>query len=80
MKFKRIRKIEKLLNSELRKLDESELRKLIGECQRLSNTNCSWIMFGLKKIVIELARMHLRWWKIQRNLAKKSIATPQAGE
>ena len=71
MQFKRIRKITKSMRLEIDKLNESELRKLIGECQKLTNTNCSWSMFGLKKIVIELARARCRWLKIQAKLARR---------
>jgi len=70
MRFKRIRKIQDSLQFEINPLSESELRKLIGECQRLNNKNCSWIMYGLKDIVIAVARSQLRWLKIQKDLAK----------
>ena len=70
MRFKRIRKIQDSLQFEINPLSDSELRKLIGECQRLTKTNCSWIMYGLKDIVIEVARSQLRWLKIQKNIPK----------
>lgn len=70
MSFKRIRKIQDALQFEINPLNESELRKLIGECQRLTKTNCSWIMYGLKGIVIQLAKSQLRWLKIQKEKAK----------
>ena len=71
MRFKRISKIRDSLQFEINPLSDSELRKLIGECQNLTKTNCEWIMYRLKDIVIEVARCQLKWLKIQKDLAKK---------
>ena len=74
MRFNRIRKIQDALQFEINPLSESELRKLIGECQRLTTTNCSWIMYGLKDIVISVATSQLRLLKKQKDLAKAEKA------
>jgi len=70
MRFRRMRKIQDALQSEINLLSESELKRLIGECQRLNEKNCSWIMYGLKDIVFSVARSQLRWLKTQKDLAK----------
>ena len=66
MKFKRIRKITESLRTEIDKLDKSELTKLISECRKLTTTNCGWVMYGLKKLVIGIAKSQRKWLEIQR--------------
>lgn len=71
MRFKRIRTIADILSKEISKFNEPELKRLIGECQRLSQTNCGWMMYGLKEIVTEIAKCRIRWFKINRKKLKK---------
>jgi len=71
MRFKRISKIADVLSAEIQKFDETETKKLIGECRRMSQTNCGWIMYGLKEIVTEIAKCRIRWFKFHRNKLKK---------
>ena len=61
MNFKRITKITDTVKAELDKLDGPELTKLIAECNNLSQTNCGWQMYGLKDIVIEMAKVQRGW-------------------
>lgn len=63
MRLARITKIADLLVSEISKLDASELKKLIRECQRLTNSNCWWVIFGLKRLVIDYAKILLKTQK-----------------
>lgn len=71
MTFKKIRQISKVTIAEIDKLSNSELEELIQECHQLSSTNCSWVMYGLKDIVIELAKCQIKWLKTETNLAIK---------
>lgn len=72
MKFQRIRKIKKALTTEINKLTVLESERLVGECRNLTTTNCSWIMYRLKELVIELAQSHCKWLKTQKDLVKES--------
>lgn len=71
MKFKRISKIAQSLRNEMDKLDEPELTKLIAECNNLSQTNCGWQMYGLKEIVIEMAKVQRSWLKSPQKAVAK---------
>ena len=75
MRFRRMRKIQDALQSEINKHSEPELRKLISECHRLTQKNCSWIMYVLKEPVIAVAQAQLRWLKTQKDLAKHQSKT-----
>lgn len=68
MNFKRMKKIEDAVMSEIDKLSESEKMLLVGECQRMSITNCGWIMYGLKGFVIQVTKAQLRMLKIKKDL------------
>ena len=61
MVFKRMGKIQEALRAEIDKFDKAGLNSLIGECQKLDEFNCSWIKYGLKDIVIKMAKTQLRW-------------------
>lgn len=67
MKFKRMAKIQDAISLELNKLGERELTHLIGECSRMTTTNCSWISYGLREIVTELAQAKIRWFKVRKS-------------
>lgn len=80
MRFKRIRKISAITTFEIKRLSESELKKLVMECQGLTKTNCGWIMYGLKEIVIKVAKTQLRWLKLQKaRKAPKRKTSPRSG-
>ncbi len=80
MRFKRIRKISATTTFEIKRFSESELKKLVRECQGLTTTNCGWIMYGLKEIVIAVAKSQLRWLKLQKaRKAQKRKTNPRSG-
>lgn len=60
MRFKRIRKIAKDFDDVIGKLSDDEKRKLIRECRRLNQTNCWFLMYKLKDIVIDRAKAFLQ--------------------
>ena len=64
MKFKRISKIVEATRAEVDKLSEKELTLLIGECGRMTDTNCGWQGYGLRKIVTEMANAQRRYLRI----------------
>jgi len=65
MKFKRMDKIVKVVRVEIDKLEQKELNRLIGECTRMTTTNCGWMSYRLRKIVVEMARAQIRYLKIR---------------
>lgn len=73
MKFKRMRKIEKAVSTEICKLGEKELVRLIGECKRMTTTNCGWMEYGLREIATAMARARLRWFKAMNPRLRKSL-------
>ena len=66
MKFKRIDKFGKAVRAEISKLGEKELKLLIGECRRMTNTNCGWQKYGLREIVTEMAKAQIHYLKIRK--------------
>ena len=72
MHFKRIYKIEAAVIKEIGILDEKELALLIGECERMTDTNCSWIGYGLRKIATEMARAQIHTLKIRKKQGLKA--------
>jgi len=55
-KFKRLRKISMLFDDSISTLSDDELRKLIRECRNLTQTNCWFLLYELKDIVIDRAK------------------------
>ncbi len=70
MRFKRMNKISEVFQAEISKFDKTELMKLKRECQGLTPTNCGWIMYHLRGIVLEVAKCQLYTLKIQAKQAK----------
>lgn len=61
MIFEKMELIQKKMLLEIDKHNASELNELIDECQNLTDTNCPWMMFKLKDIVIRAATSRLYW-------------------
>lgn len=78
MKFKRMNKIQKAVREEVDKLEEKELTRLIGECSRMTSTNCCWMEYGLRKIVTEIARAQIRYLKIRKKHGFKQSESDNA--
>ena len=58
-KFKRINQIAEDFDDLICILSDDELRKLIRECRKLSGTNCWFLQYELKDIVISRAKAFL---------------------
>ena len=70
MRFKRMNKISEVFQSEISKFNKAELTKLVRECQGLTPTNCWWVIYGLRGIVLEVAKCQLGTLKMQAKQAK----------
>lgn len=68
--FKRIKKISDAFDDSISKLSKNELRKLIRECQNLTTTNCWFLNYDLKNIVIDRAKAFL---ESRRNKRSKKV-------
>ena len=68
MKFKRISNISKLFDNSISKLSKDELRKLIYECQNLTTTNCWFLNYELRNIVIDRAKTFLESRRKKKSL------------
>ena len=69
--FKRISKISEAFDNSISKLSSDELRKLIGECRNLSTTNCWFLLYEMRDVVIDRAKAFLRTRRIKAGHNKK---------
>ncbi len=61
MRFKRVRKFQNIVIKEIDKLGVQDLRILARECGNLTTTNCSWIMYGLRELIKDMAENRIKF-------------------
>ena len=59
MNEKITRQVEEFLCDKIEAMDAKELQAAIRECDSLTTTNCSWIRYGLRRIIKEVAESQL---------------------
>ena len=69
-KFKRIKQIAEEFDNSICILSDDELRKIIRECRKLSRTNCWFLEYELKDIVISRAKAFLETRRRKSNSKK----------
>ena len=60
-----LREIAILVCDYVTKLDDKKLRKLSNHCKLASQTNCWWLIYHLKDVVLELVKSEQKWRKSQ---------------
>lgn len=59
MKKQLTRKVEDFLGKNIDVMGVDELREVIKDCNSLTTTNCSWVRYGLKDVIKEVAQAQL---------------------
>ena len=65
MRYPLTAKVADAFNSVISGFSDTELRRALAECDRMTTTNCSWIVYGLRGVIREeienqmLTRKHM---------------------
>lgn len=62
-RFEIAEKLADSLHSEMLKLSDSDLKNLIRQCGKMTDTNCGWRAFGIKDVVSDMAKFAIAYEK-----------------